>query len=60
MRMLMVFDSANSAINASERLMRSKGKYESDRYIMQKDITALEEKLKPYLSFQNVRGWTIF
>lgn len=56
----MVFDSANSAINASERLVRSKGKYESDRYIMQKDITALEEKLKPYLSFQNVRGWTIF
>jgi hypothetical protein len=29
-------------------------------HAMEKDILALEEQLKDYLSFHNVRGWTFF
>lgn len=35
-------------------------KYMSALLSMEGDILALEEQLKKYLSFHNVRGWTIF
>jgi len=51
---------------------RREGKYDMNRegmlakrngdalLAMEKDILALEEQLEKYLSFHNVRGWTIF
>ncbi len=51
---------------------RREGKFDMDResilikrngdalLAMEKDLLTLEEKLEKYLSFQNVRGWTIF
>ncbi|WP_448092697.1 hypothetical protein [Pseudomonas lini] len=49
-----------NAIEDGDRAMKLFDKSQAALLDMEKDIYVLEDQLKDYLSFHNVRGWTFF
>lgn len=53
-------DNRHESILKGQMLTELQNKSMDAREAMEKDILKLEDRLKSYLSFHNVRGWTVF
>ncbi|GLO08278.1 TPA: hypothetical protein QEM76_001937 [Pseudomonas putida] len=56
-----VYDSVKNTHQTDEEVVKAfRSKAVEAIVLMQDELVVLERQLKPYLSFHNVRGWTIF